>query len=154
MPITVHSNLSLYAIPTVWALAFAPHTVKLIMASKNGFEFDNTKPRGELKGGPTADAQKKDQLDRLAGAHVNGIESFPLFATAIIIGNFARLPAKYLNIFSGLIIFSRASFIAAYYYGTTARIANIRSGTYFFGVISSLTVLVQAANKVFKLSAY
>lgn len=52
--------------------------------------------------------------DRMKSIHTNGLEIFPLFVSAIIIGNFARLPAKTMNIFAGAFIGSRVAYNIVY----------------------------------------
>ncbi|KAL7409865.1 hypothetical protein BDY24DRAFT_402109 [Mrakia frigida] len=155
MPITVHSNLSLYAVPTAYALAFLPHTIKLIWGGINGIKYNNLNPRAAADHS-TLDIETKKvakKCENLKAIHSNGLEIFPLFATAIIIGNFARLPAKYLNSFAALFLTSRVVFSAIYFLQASQTAAAARSGAFFVGMGASLVVLFQSANKVFSLSA-
>lgn len=65
-----------------------------------------------------------------------------------IVGNFARLPAKTLNIVSGLFLSSRLAFSAFYFYQETEGMAWARSGAFFTGLGASLYVLFSSASKV------
>jgi hypothetical protein len=67
---------------------------------------------------------------------------------AQIVGNFARLPAKTLNIVSGLFLGSRLAYSAFYFYQETEAMAWARSGAFFTGLGASLYVLFSSASKV------
>jgi len=149
-------NLSLFAIPAVYIVGFIPHTIKVI---RLGGYFDNLKPRltgdavDKASGGLSL-AEKKDfetKMDRLGWMHTNSMETLPLFFTAVLIGNYARLPTRTLSIFSLSYLFSRVAYNFLYYYQSEAKTAWTRSGTYFFGVFSSLWVLFKSAKKVYDL---
>lgn len=88
---------------------------------------------------------------RLTAMHVNGMESLPLFFAAVLAGNFARLPARTMSIFSLGYLASRVLYNWVYFTQRTATGGNIRSVTYFAGVLSSFWVMVKSANKVYDL---
>lgn len=88
---------------------------------------------------------------RLTAMHVNGMESLPLFFAAVLAGNFARLPARTMSIFSLSYLASRVLFNWVYFTQRTSTGGNVRSLTYLAGVLSSFWVIVKSANKVYDL---
>lgn len=50
------------------------------------------------------------RLQQIRAAHANGLETFPLFAIAVLVGNYARLPVAQLNSVSSQIVVSRIVF--------------------------------------------
>jgi uncharacterized MAPEG superfamily protein len=83
--------------------------------------------------------------------HVNGMESLSLFFTAVLAGNFARLPARTMSIFSLGYVASRVLFNYVYFTQRSTTAGNVRTATYFAGLLSSLWVIVKSANKVYDL---
>jgi uncharacterized MAPEG superfamily protein len=83
---------------------------------------------------------------RAEGAQTNGFENLGLFATAVLAGNFAGLPARTLNLLSGGYLVSRALYNVIYVSHTTEAGANLRSATYFSGIGLIMTLFVKAGN--------
>ncbi|KAJ9127428.1 hypothetical protein QFC24_000836 [Naganishia onofrii] len=141
-------NLSLYTIPAVFLTAFLPHTVKALWLGKR---FDNSNPRGTLRLHDNDTPWFKDTISRLTAMHQNGMESLPLFFTAVLAGNFARLPARTMSIFSLGYFASRLVFSYIYFTQRTAKGGNMRSLTYLAGVLSSFWIIIKSGNKVYDL---
>jgi uncharacterized MAPEG superfamily protein len=81
------SSTAVWRIVYAWSLAFAPHVVKLVILGSGGYKWDNsigrwnmTKDAKVMRAPPhiVARAQRAD------AAHQNGMESFPLFAAAVL----------------------------------------------------------------------
>lgn len=83
--------------------------------------------------------------------HVNGMEALPLFFTTVLAGNFARLPARTLSIYSLGFLGSRVLYNWIYFAQRTAMGGNARSAVYFAGLFSSFYILIKSANKVYNL---
>jgi uncharacterized MAPEG superfamily protein len=83
--------------------------------------------------------------------HVNGMETLPLFFTTVLAGNYARLPARTLSIYSLSFLGLRVLYNWIYFAQRTAMGGNIRSATYFAGVLSSFYVILKSASKVYNL---
>src|SRR5208282_1342776 len=89
-------NYSIYTIPAAWLLAQAVsprlHLISLGLAHNVYPREDIAKASSSL---PPAETAK---LKRQEAAHVNGLQNFPLFAAAMIVGNEAGLEAGTLNL--------------------------------------------------------
>jgi uncharacterized MAPEG superfamily protein len=89
-------NYSIYTIPAAWILTQAVSTRIILLARGLG---SNTYPREDLTRVtaqlPPSEAAK---IKRQEAAHKNGLENFPLFAAAIIVGNEAGLDSGTLNL--------------------------------------------------------
>jgi uncharacterized MAPEG superfamily protein len=72
--------------------------------------FDNQKPRDP---GFYADPLRS----RALGAHVNGIETFPFFAFAVLLAEFRHVPQMRLDVLALGFIALRLAFVAAYLVG-------------------------------------
>lgn len=95
------SNYSIYAIPAFYILALAPgfYSTLLINRATNG-RFDNVNPRGTSFSETYKKSVDKPTLgryERARAAHANALESFPLFASAVICANMAGLEQGMMN---------------------------------------------------------
>jgi hypothetical protein len=80
-PSELHHLTSSCRAPQVYMLAFSPHEIKLLTL---GTRYNNNKPRDpvDFRKGDTEDYKQK--VEKLGGIHHNGMESFPLFAVALV----------------------------------------------------------------------
>ncbi|HEX3943061.1 MAG TPA: MAPEG family protein [Rhizomicrobium sp.] len=70
-------------------------------------EFDNARPR--------APAFYAEPLRaRALGAHLNGIETFPFFAAAVLLAEFRHTPQDWIDGLSVAFVLLRLAFVAAY----------------------------------------
>lgn len=70
-------------------------------------EFDNAKPRDP-------EFWKTPLRSRALGAHQNGIETFPFFATAVLLAEFRGCPQGRLDALAVAFVAIRLLFVAAY----------------------------------------
>jgi uncharacterized MAPEG superfamily protein len=69
--------------------------------------FDNSKPRDP--------AFFEDPLRaRALGAHINGIESFPFFAAAVLLAEFRAAPQNLINELAALFLIVRIAYVLTY----------------------------------------
>jgi uncharacterized MAPEG superfamily protein len=70
-------------------------------------EFDNSRPRDPAfyAGGIR---------ERALGAHLNGIETFPFFATAVLLAEFRACPQHTIDLLAVAFVALRLAFVAAY----------------------------------------
>jgi uncharacterized MAPEG superfamily protein len=71
--------------------------------------------------------QTKARILRCEGAQTNGFEDLGLFATAVLAGNLAGLPAQTLNALSGGYCLSRIAYNFIYINNTSEATANTRT---------------------------
>src|ERR1700692_3489739 len=69
--------------------------------------FDNSKPRDP--------AFYDDPLRaRALGAHINGIETFPFFAAAVLLAEFRGSPQNLVNELAGVFLIQRIAYVLTY----------------------------------------
>ena len=73
-------------------------------------QFDNQNPRDPRFYQPPLRA-------RALGAHINGIETFPFFAFAVLLAEFRQAPQSTLDMLAVLFVVLRLAFVAAYLAG-------------------------------------
>jgi uncharacterized MAPEG superfamily protein len=75
--------------------------------------------RPALSADPGADPRNPDFYKaplraRALGAHQNGIETFPLFAAAVLLAEFRTAPQDWIDTLAGLFILIRLAYVFAY----------------------------------------
>ncbi|KAF7763633.1 hypothetical protein Agabi119p4_8170 [Agaricus bisporus var. burnettii] len=147
---TSTSALSLYSIPVVWFTAFYPGTLKFLNIS-NTIGYNNVAPRGNV----AKVAENKDvspalaaRIQRMEGAHYNGVENFPLWTAAVLMGNMAGLDHAYLNKMSLIFIATRVLYNQIYINQTNSFTSYIRTFTFLGSISIPLTIMIKAANKM------
>jgi uncharacterized MAPEG superfamily protein len=83
---------------------------------------------------------------RCEGAQQNGFENIALFATAVLAGNLAGLPAQTLNTLSGGYLASRIVYNYIYINNTSIAMANSRTGTFLVGIGLIFTLFIKSGN--------
>lgn len=135
-------NLSVFGIPIYFVLAFIPHFYAVNIATKaNNNHWQSDNPRSStwhetLK--KSIPAATYARYERAKAAHQNSIENLPLFTTAVILGNMARLHPHTLNGFVGLYLTLRTGHTLAYIRTTSKDRSFVRS---CFFASSTLLVL-------------
>ncbi|EIN08264.1 hypothetical protein PUNSTDRAFT_143904 [Punctularia strigosozonata HHB-11173 SS5] len=150
MPYTLATTgLSLYSIPAAYFAALYPHILKNILIQKT-IGLNNVHPRSQLKRLEEKNPTVFARADRMYSAHVNGNEIFPLWAAAVLAGNYAGLSPETLNTFALAFIGSRVLYNTIYISDSLNRIAGgrLRSLVWMISVVTPLTLLFKAANKL------
>jgi uncharacterized MAPEG superfamily protein len=83
---------------------------------------------------------------RAEAAQMNGFENLAFFASAVVAGNLAGLPAATLNMLSGGYIVSRILYNFIYINNTSQAMANTRSIVFASGVGMILTLFIKSGN--------
>ena len=73
----------------------------------NGRSFDNSKPRDPA-------FYDNPLRARALGAHLNGIETFPLFAAAVLLAEFRNAPQNLINELAVLFVIVRVAYVLTY----------------------------------------
>ncbi|EPQ50925.1 hypothetical protein GLOTRDRAFT_141378 [Gloeophyllum trabeum ATCC 11539] len=148
MPVTLSSPLSLYSIPVVWFIAFVNAPLRTSYITKVAGRFNNADPRGNVKRLLEKNPEAGARAARMEAANANGNEILPLWAAAVLAGNYAGLENKTLNVCSAAFIALRALYNYIYVNQKTHSQGNLRTITWFAGVFIPLGLLIKAANKV------
>ncbi|KIJ91426.1 hypothetical protein K443DRAFT_686054 [Laccaria amethystina LaAM-08-1] len=146
MTLTLSSPLSFYSIPAMWLLAYIPGFAKSLTISRL-FAFNNVAPRQNLDRLARKDIKPEmlAKLKRMEGAHANGLENFPVWTAAVVVGNLAGMEARTLNVASGLYIFLRAIYNYIYITQKTERQAGIRSLVWTLSTAIPLFLMIKGA---------
>ena len=122
-------------------------TFLLIKADKERKVYDNRNPRAatpeslrKVMGPPTYEKYSKAKA-----AHVNGHENFPLFAAAMLAGNFAGLDPRSLNLVAASLLTMRVVYSISYVVAKTRAQSFIRSLIFNVATFIKLYILVKAA---------
>ncbi len=70
-------------------------------------EFDNAAPRSD-------EFYEHPVRRRVLGAHINGIETFPFFAAAVLLAEFREAPQPWIDGLAAAFLVSRIAFVLAY----------------------------------------
>lgn len=142
-------NPSILAIPAYFVLAMLPHGWAINVASRGKLStWDNRNPRNaDLKAKLKArlPAETYAKYERLEACHANSMESFPLFAAAIVLGNIAGLEKEELTRFSVWFLVVRAAYMLVYASHKTQGPTMLRTGIWYVGVGLCFRTLLQAA---------
>ncbi|KAF4618519.1 hypothetical protein D9613_009990 [Agrocybe pediades] len=140
--------LSLYAIPAMWVISYYPAVARTSAIKKAG-QFNNVQPRASY----ASAAGKKEfppavaaRIQRLEGAHNNGLENLPFFGLAILAGNLARMDTATLNIASGLYLVSRLAYNYFYVNQHDQKTAGLRSLTWGISLTFPFYILFKSAS--------
>jgi uncharacterized MAPEG superfamily protein len=90
--------------------------------------------------------QTKARILRCESAQTNGFENLGLFATAVLAGNLAGLPAQTLNTLSSGYCLSRIVYNFIYINNTSEAMANTRTVVFLAGVGQIFTLFIQSGN--------
>ncbi|KZV97390.1 hypothetical protein EXIGLDRAFT_642316 [Exidia glandulosa HHB12029] len=139
--------LSLFSIPVVWMVGFAPTRLRVKMF-RDTIGWNNLEPRTNLERlekDPKVDKAFLLRLVRLEGAHQNGLEALPLWASAVIAGNMVGMNNRTLNIYSALFVGGRVLFNYIYVAQKTKAHSYVRCVVWATTTGISLYMLVQSA---------
>lgn len=130
------SNYSALGLPLYYLLCIVPHAYALTIASggKPVTRWDNRNPRtDELRASlkQRLPAALYARYQRGEAAHYNSLESFPLVAAAVVLGNVAGLPKGELNDFVVLTGLLRVVYILAYVNTAQQKFTAVRSLVWF-----------------------
>ncbi len=95
------AELSVFGAVILYLLTVAP--VKALGYRR----FDNAKPRNPA-------FYKSGVASRALGAHINGIETFPFFAAAILLAEFRHQPQYWIDLLAVAFLVVRFVFVLAY----------------------------------------
>ncbi|KLJ07862.1 hypothetical protein EMPG_16644 [Blastomyces silverae] len=138
------NNWSFHSIAGAYVLGLVPHGYYVLKLASIR-QISNVMPRdhfSSLKGNIPADTWNK--LCRAHSAHLNALESLPLFAAAMIAGNAAKLPASDLNLIAAEYIGARMIYTALYMGVRSEGLSYLRTGVWAWSIGLPLYGLIQA----------
>ena len=144
------NNFSFYAIPAYWLLSLAPHGyAQYVIATSGSAKLDNVNPKGatygeNLRKRLTPDAYGR--WERARACHNNCMENMPMFATAIIMGNMARLSVRSLNTAAGAFLAFRFAYLLLYINVNSKSLSFLRTAVWAGTVFACGFLMVKSAN--------
>ncbi|KAF8875407.1 hypothetical protein CPB84DRAFT_1689632, partial [Gymnopilus junonius] len=131
---SLNKPLYLYSLPLIWFASFYPNTLKAIESKRylkieNTIGYNNLQPRSNIpniKEKENIPPELAARLQRIEGAHANGMESLPFFGLAVLAGNWAGVDNQTLNIACGLHLICRIAYNYIYFNQTSRRSAGLR----------------------------
>jgi uncharacterized MAPEG superfamily protein len=168
--IPLSSSKAIRKIVYAWALAFAPHVLKIVLLNAGGYKWDNkigrynmSKDVKDLPSGVSPSAVARAR--RADAAHQNGMESFPLFAAAVLSAVAAGVDSQSVDnktmLYVGLrYVISlcdygedsnltkhvRVAYNAIFILGESEGLAGLRTLIWGGSVYSSISLLLKSAN--------
>ncbi|CAG8500123.1 4849_t:CDS:2 [Paraglomus occultum] len=143
------SNYSLFTLPVAVVLAYAPHFLKgSIVVGQTG-KWNNISPRSNVDKAEKMMTQAAfRKAKRCEAAHQNGLESFSIFAGAVIAANYANVSNVTLNIASWSYVLCRMIYNYVYINGESQAVGNLRSLIWFISFLIPSYLYVLAAGSV------
>ncbi|KAJ7449411.1 hypothetical protein B0H11DRAFT_1816716 [Mycena galericulata] len=145
-----HDALSFYSLPAAWLTAFFPVVLKTVAIQRTK-GYNNVAPRGNIQrisGDKAIPPELAARIARMEGAHLNGYENFPLWATAVLAGNFAGVDNYTLNIISIAYVCGRILYNFIYINQSTRLHSSLRTLTWFSVSALPIYLLFAAAGKL------
>ncbi len=122
--------------PALWCVLAAglmPY-VATVIAKGGRVDFDNHQPRDWL-------ARQEGHRRRANAAQLNGFETFPLFAAAVIIAHLLRGPQPRVDVLAMIFVAARAVYLVCY----LTDLALLRSVVWSVGLAAVIAIFVCAA---------
>lgn len=133
-----------HAATVVYFPMFLRIFVQASLGGKRGYDNDNPRRQISLLLG------KSKWFDRLHASHINGLESFPFFAVAVLGGLHARVDHKRLCRTTSLWIIIRIMYVCMYCI-QTKRTSALRSLLFLYSLGLSMNLLRKSAVKLMNL---
>jgi uncharacterized MAPEG superfamily protein len=134
------------AIPVAALLPYVPHLLKVFAAhAKLEKGYDLRDPRGATAAAIDASAAGQ-YVARCSAAHLNGLESWPQFAIAVLAAHVAGVPRGDVSTASAVYIAARLAYTAIYVgQGRSGKLALARSASWLVGIGACAWLMVKAA---------
>ncbi|RXK39874.1 hypothetical protein M231_02808 [Tremella mesenterica] len=143
-------NYSLYSVPVAWILAMSPLWYAIYKSNTlSPGSYNNAMPKDSwttLK--DKVPSKECGKIVRAVAANENSHINLPFFASALVIGNIVHLDRTTLHLGAATYLVSRVAYTLSYILGENRRSSLLRSGFYWTGVISCLTLFVKSANRL------
>ncbi|KAF9927401.1 hypothetical protein FBU30_003259 [Linnemannia zychae] len=143
---SAYPNTPLLMLPVAAAVAYAPHFIRGFIVIYHTKRWNNINPRGQLeKIEKKMTAAAWAMAKRAEGAHINGLETLPVFYGAVLAALQAGVPKDTVSFYSIFFVASRVLFNLVYIFNTSELTALARTGIWTAGMISCLKLFLAAA---------
>ncbi|KAF9184000.1 hypothetical protein BGZ50_003933 [Haplosporangium sp. Z 11] len=146
MSLSAYPNFPLLSLPVAAALAYAPHFIRALIVIKATKRWNNINPRGQLEKVETRMAKAAWAMAKRAeGAHVNGLETLPVYYGAVLAALHAGVAKDQVNFYTGLFLASRALYNVVYILNTNQFAALARTFIWTTSLGACLKLFLAAA---------
>ncbi|KAF9995662.1 hypothetical protein BGZ80_011065 [Entomortierella chlamydospora] len=144
--LAAYPNLPLLSLPVAAGIAYAPHFIRALIVINATKRWNNVSPRGQLEKVETRMTKAAWAMAKRAeGAHMNGLETLPVFYGAVLAALHAGVDKDTVNFYSGFFVISRVIFNIVYILNTNQITALTRTGIWSAGMIACLKLFLAAA---------
>ncbi|KAI1295055.1 hypothetical protein EDD11_008047 [Mortierella claussenii] len=141
-----YPNFPLLSLPIAAGLAYAPHFVRALIIINATKRWNNISPRGQLEKAETRMSKAAWAMAKRAeSAHNNGIETLPIFYSAILAALHAGVAKDTVKFYAGFFVASRLLYNIIYIFNTTQIAALARTGTWIAGMTACVKLFLAAA---------
>ncbi|KAG0365633.1 hypothetical protein BC939DRAFT_442917 [Gamsiella multidivaricata] len=143
---SAYPNLPLLSLPVAAGLAYAPHFIRGLIVINATKRWNNISPRGQLEKIESRMSKASWAMaKRTEGAHINGLETLPVFFGAVLAALHAGVAKDTVNFYAGFFVASRLLFNIVYIFNTTQIAALARTGIWTAGMAACLKLFLAAA---------
>ncbi|KAF9961353.1 hypothetical protein BGZ72_004062 [Mortierella alpina] len=135
---STYPNFPLLSLPIAAGLAYAPHFIRALVFSPRG-QLDKVESRMSK----SAYAMAK----RAEGAHLNGLETLPLFYAAVLAALYAGVAKDTVTYNAKFFLVSRLAYNIVYLFNSGQLSAGLRTGIWMAGINACMKLFLAAAAK-------
>ncbi|KAF9915794.1 hypothetical protein BX616_005347 [Lobosporangium transversale] len=141
-----YPNFPLLSLPVAAGIAYAPHFIHALIVINATKRWNNISPRDQLEKienrmSKAAWAMAK----RTKSAHINGLETLPIFYGAVLAALQAGVAKDTINFYAGFFVASRALYTLVYIFNTNQITALARTGIWAAGMAACVKLFLAAA---------
>ncbi|KAF9110780.1 hypothetical protein BGX27_005891 [Mortierella sp. AM989] len=126
--LAAYPNLPLLSLPVAAGLAYAPHFIRALIVINATKKWNNINPRGQLEKVETRMTKAAWAMAKRAeGAHINGIETLPVFYGAVLAALHAGVAKDTVSYYSAFFVVSRLIYNTVYILNTSQITAVART---------------------------
>ncbi|KAF9427167.1 hypothetical protein BGZ94_005369 [Podila epigama] len=141
-----YPNFPVLSLAIAGGLAYIPHFLRAFIVAKAVKNWDNINPRGQLERVQQKMTKESYAMAKRAeSAHVNGIETLPIFYGAILAALHTGVAKDTVNFYAGLFLASRALFNVVYIFNTNNCTALIRTAVWSTSIFACGKLILSAA---------
>ncbi|GJJ77645.1 hypothetical protein EMPS_10004 [Entomortierella parvispora] len=146
MSLSNYPHFPLLSLPIAAGIAYAPHFIRALIVINATKRWNNVSPRGQLEKVETRMSKAAWAMAKRAeGAHINGIETLPIFYGAVLAALQAGVAKDTVNYYSGLFLATRVLYNLVYIINTTQITALARTGIWTASMVACLKLFLAAA---------
>ncbi|KAG0246248.1 hypothetical protein B0O80DRAFT_439306 [Mortierella sp. GBAus27b] len=143
---TTYPNFPLLSLPIAAGIAYAPHFIRALIVVNATKRWNNVSPRGQLEKVETRMTKAAWAMAKRAeGAHINGLETLPIYYGAILAALQAGVPKDTINYYASFFLIARVVFNAVYILNNSQLTALVRTAVWTSSIGACVKLFLAAA---------